>query len=383
MQNPNTPGVKIEEVLSGTQPITAAGSSTAAFIGKTNSTFTSVKDTPIRISSWGEYVANFGEIEDKDPNPDLMGHSVYGFFANGGAVAYVVNISSKSQLNVDAVIGKIEAIDEIGMIILPDDPLNTGTPLLLNEAVTHASNMGDRMVLLSPKKSVKLVGAQTEPSSNREFTALYYPWIEVSNPHFHPQDNPTVKPAFFVPPAGHVAGIWSRIDATRGVWKSPAGLAASIAGVLRTEFTVTDTLQNDLNPQGINCIRTIANTTVVWGARTLDTTTFDNKYIAIRRTMMMVKESIRDGIQWAVFEPNNHNLWASLRLNIETFMGGLHRAGAFQGEKSSDAFFVRCGKGQTMTQADIDAGQVIVEVGFAPLKPAEFVIVRLSQATKN
>ena len=95
----------------------------------------------------------------------------------------------------------------------------------------------------------------------------------------------------------------------------------------------------------------------------------------------MIKESIYQGIQWAVFEPNNHNLWASLRLNIETFMDGLHRAGAFQGEKASDAYFVRCGLGQTMTQGDIDAGRVIVEVGFAPLKPAEFVIVRLSQKT--
>jgi uncharacterized protein len=119
---------------------------------------------------------------------------------------------------------------------------------------------------------------------------------------------------------------------------------------------------------------------VFWGARTLATNSDPEwRYVPIRRTAIMIERSIYEGIQWAVFEPNDHNLWASIRLNIGTFMGGLHRAGAFQGEKASDAYFVNCGLGDTMTQGDIDAGRVIAVVGFAPLKPAEFVIIRIQQ----
>jgi hypothetical protein len=119
---------------------------------------------------------------------------------------------------------------------------------------------------------------------------------------------------------------------------------------------------------------------VIWGVRTLATQASPEwRYIPVRRTAIFIEQSIYDGIQWAVFEPNDHRLWATLRGNIGGFMNGLFRLGAFQGEKASDAYYVRCGLGDTMTQADIDAGQVIVEVGFAPLKPAEFVIVRIQQ----
>jgi len=119
---------------------------------------------------------------------------------------------------------------------------------------------------------------------------------------------------------------------------------------------------------------------VIWGSRTLATKAHPEwRYVPVRRTAIMIEQSIYEGIQWAIFEPNKHSLWSSLRANIDSFMNGLFRAGAFQGEKALDACFVRCGLGNTMTQGDIDRGQVIIQVGFAPLKPAEFVIVSIQQ----
>jgi len=138
--------------------------------------------------------------------------------------------------------------------------------------------------------------------------------------------------------------------------------------------------QEALNPVGVNCYRRIISDLVSWGARTRATRTDPEwRYVPVRRTAIFLRDSIYAGIQWAVFEPNDHRLWASLRLNIEAFMDTQFRAGAFQGEKASDAYSVRCGLGDTMTQADIDAGRVVVLVGFAPLKPAEFVIIRIQQ----
>ena len=183
-----------------------------------------------------------------------------------------------------------------------------------------------------------------------------------------------------VPPSGFAAGMWAKIDSRRGAWKAPAGLETGLVGVAKTEFVVEADEQDQLNPWGVNCLRKIISDTVIWGTRTLATKVDPEwRYVPVRRTAILIEESVYQGIQWAVFEGNNHLLWESLRLNIEAFMDGLFRAGAFQGEKASDAYFVRCGLGDTMTQADIDRGWVIAIVGFAPLKPAEFVIVRIQQ----
>ena len=241
------------------------------------------------------------------------------------------------------------------------------------------------MVILDPPNGLKLISEGDfkplgMPSST--YTATYYPWVEVANPHYHPEKRAHLSPTYLVPPSGFAAGIWAKTDGRRGVWKAPAGLQTGLTGAVRTEFVVGDDAQDQLNPIGVNCYRTILTEPVIWGTRTLATRADPEwRYVPIRRTAMMIEESIYRGIQWAVFEPNDHNLWGSLRLNIETFMDGLHRSGAFQGEKASDAYFVQCGLGSTMTQGDIDAGRVIVEVGFAPLKPAEFVIVRIQQKT--
>jgi phage tail sheath protein FI len=177
-----------------------------------------------------------------------------------------------------------------------------------------------------------------------------------------------------------VAGVWARIDASRGVWKAPAGLEATVLGTLGPNVPVSSAIQEHLNPLGVNCLRTVTGPTSVWGARTLATETDpEYRYVSVRRTQNMIRESLYNALQTAVFEPNDQALWSSLRTRITDFMGDLFRAGAFQGAKASEAYFVHCGLGSTMTQSDIDAGLVRVLVGFAALKPAEFVVVDIQQ----
>lgn len=286
----------------------------------------------------------------------------------------------------EEIFDRLKKTQDVNIILLPGNTYSGTAITIVDAAISHATSMGNRMVIvdvpanITPLKSANDVAGIGPPNS--EYSALYYPWMEVPNPFYHPVNNSTAKKSYFIPPSGFAAGLWARTDGARGVWKAPAGLGATVFGALRPQHVVGNDEQDQLNPEGINCIRKILSQPVIWGARTLATKAVPEKrYVPVQRTTLMIKESIYQGIQWAVFEPNDHNLWASLRLNLEAFMDGLHRAGAFQGEKASDAYFVRCGLGSTMTQGDIDAGRVIVEVGFAPLKPAEFVIVRLSQKT--
>ena len=181
---------------------------------------------------------------------------------------------------------------------------------------------------------------------------------------------------------GAVAGVFARTDANRGVWKAPAGLDATLVGVPQLSVPLTDAENGELNPLGINCLRSLPATgRVVWGARTLrgaDQLADEYKYTPVRRTALYIEESLFRGLKWVVFEPNDEPLWAQIRLNVGAFMHNLFRQGAFQGSSPRDAYFVRCDK-DTTTQNDINLGVVNVVVGFAPLKPAEFVVLRIQQ----
>ena len=184
-----------------------------------------------------------------------------------------------------------------------------------------------------------------------------------------------------IAPSGVIAGLMSRIDATRGVWKAPAGIEADLRGVVDLEINLTDAENGVLNKQAVNCERIFPSGIVSWGARTMDG--FDDqgsewKYIPIRRLALFLEESLYRGTKWVVFEPNDEPLWAKIRLNLNAFMMGLFRQGAFQGSTPDKAFFVKC-DGETTTQNDRNLGIVNIEVGFAPLKPAEFVIIRIQQ----
>jgi phage tail sheath protein FI len=184
-----------------------------------------------------------------------------------------------------------------------------------------------------------------------------------------------------IAPSGVIAGLMSRIDATRGVWKAPAGIEADLRGVVDLEVNLTDAENGVLNKQAVNCERIFPSGIVSWGARTMDG--FDDqgsewKYIPIRRLALYLEESLYRGTKWVVFEPNDEPLWAKIRLNLNAFMMGLFRQGAFQGSTPDKAFFVKC-DGETTTQNDRNLGIVNIDVGFAPLKPAEFVIIRIQQ----
>jgi hypothetical protein len=206
-----------------------------------------------------------------------------------------------------------------------------------------------------------------------DYGAVYFPWVRVSDP-LGTGRNPTI----LLPPSGFMAGIYARIDNSRGVFKAPAGLEAGLFGAVAPAVDISDTQQDQLNPVSVNAIRMVPGGGIVsWGTRTIGSDA-SWRYIPVRRMAIFLRVSIYYGIQWAVFEPNDEPLWASLRLNIRSFMLTQFRAGAFQGAKPDDAFFVKCDS-STTTQTDIDLGIVNILVGFAPLKPAEFVVLKLSQ----
>jgi phage tail sheath protein FI len=213
----------------------------------------------------------------------------------------------------------------------------------------------------------------TAPAVN---SALYYPWVKAADSL---QEN--LVRAF--PPCGFVAGIYARTDSSRGVWKAPAGTGAGLVGATGVELGLTDRENGTLNSRGINCIRTLeTHGTVLWGARTLhgaDDRASEWKYIPVRRLALFIEESLYRGTQWVVFEANEEPLWAQIRLNVGAFMHDLFRQGAFQGTSPRDAYFVKCDR-ETTTQNDVNRGVLNIDVGFAPLRPAEFVVIRIQQS---
>jgi phage tail sheath protein FI len=205
--------------------------------------------------------------------------------------------------------------------------------------------------------------------------ALYFPHLDVADPlsGFRPRK---------IAPSGTVAGLWARTDGARGVWKAPAGTEATLTGVQQLGYKLTDPENGVLNPLAINCLRTFPiYGPVCWGARTLngaDQMADEYKYIPVRRLALFIEESLYRGTQWVVFEPNDAPLWAQIRLNVGAFLQTLFRQGAFQGSTPQDAYFVLC-DATTNPQASINLGIVNIVVGFAPLKPAEFVIITIKQ----
>jgi phage tail sheath protein FI len=205
--------------------------------------------------------------------------------------------------------------------------------------------------------------------------AFYFPWIKAPDPNLEYRLRD-------FPPCGFVAGLYARTDATRGVWKAPAGTDASLTGAAGVKEVLDDKQNGTLNTQAINCIRTFpVYGTVIWGARTLDGNNergSEWKYIPVRRMALFLEESLFRALKWVVFEPNDEPLWSQIRLNVGAFMHDLFRKGAFQGSTPRDAYFVKCDS-ETTTQTDINLGIVNIVVGFAPLKPAEFVILKIQQ----
>lgn len=254
---------------------------------------------------------------------------------------------------------------------------------LISAAASYCEKRRAMLLVDAPKNwmdkataRAKFTDATTDNVGTRsKNAALFFPRFKQPNPL---RDNQTEEFA----PCGAVAGVFARTDTQRGVWKAPAGLDAALVGVPQLSVNLTDSENGELNPLGINCLRAFPITgRVVWGARTLrgaDQLADEWKYIPVRRTALYIEESLYRGTQWVVFEPNDEPLWAQIRLNVGAFMHNLFRQGAFQGTTPRDAYFVKCDK-ETTTQNDINLGIVNIIVGFAPLKPAEFVVIKLQQ----
>jgi len=284
---------------------------------------------------------------------------------------------------------RLQVYRDIAIILLPGRNW-TQDRTVYESAIKHAELMKNRMVIVDPQNPQNPQTSARQLNTERDvrdagfpvstYSALYYPYLKVANPHYDAAHPASLPDTFEIGPAAMVAGVWARIDASRGVWKAPAGLEATVLGTLGPNVPVTSAVQGNLNPLGVNCLRTVTGPTSVWGARTLATEADpEYRYVSVRRTQNMIRESLYNALQAVVFEANDQTLWLSLRARITDFMGELFRAGAFQGAKAADAYFVRCGLGTTMTEADINAGLVRVLVGFAPLKPAEFVVLDIQQ----
>jgi hypothetical protein len=276
--------------------------------------------------------------------------------------------------------GGLEAIDTVTMVSVPDLMAAYQKGMLDSEGlqavqlglIAHCELMGDRVAILDPPPSLN---AQQIREWRREKAGydskqatLYWPWVKVFDP--------ATGQNIFVPPSGHLAGIWARNDNTRGVHKAPANEV--VRGAISLELNITKSEHDLLNPEGINCIRSFPSRGVrVWGARTLSSDPAW-RYLNVRRLFNYLEKSILNGTDWVVFEPNDIALWAKIRRTIASFLVMEWRKGALFGASPSDAFYVKCDD-ETNPAEGIDLGQVVCEIGVAPVKPAEFVVFRMSQ----
>ncbi len=269
----------------------------------------------------------------------------------------------------------LEAVDLFNLLCLPGI---TDTATLMDTAAYCEERRAFFIVdapatVNSPADMASSVSGTALPKSDH--AAVYYPWIQIGDPLKNGKLRLTA-------PSGTIAGLYARTDGARGVWKAPAGTEANLVGVQSLAYPLTDRENGSLNPLGVNCLRVFpVYGAVSWGARTLrgaDQMTSEYKYVPVRRLALFLEESLYRGTQWVVFEPNDEPLWAQIRLNIGAFMNTLFRQGAFQGKTPREAYLVKCDS-ETTTQDDINRGVVNILVGFAPLKPAEFVIIQIQQ----
>jgi phage tail sheath protein FI len=288
------------------------------------------------------------------------------------ADAYNLFIADRSQRQG---IYALEDVDLFNLLCLPG-VTDSG---ILMDSVSYCQERRAFLIADAPPTSekpdemVQAISGTALPKT--DYGAVYYPWIKIADPLKNGQLRTTA-------PSGTIAGLYARIDSTRGVWKAPAGTEATLVGVQGMEYKLTDLENGTLNPLGVNCLRIFpVFGAIAWGARTLrgaDQMTSEYKYVPVRRLALYLEESLYRGSKWIVFEPNDEPLWAQIRLNFGAFMHNLFRQGAFQGTTRKDAYFVKCDK-ETTTQTDINLGIVNIVVGFAPLKPAEFVVIQIQQ----
>ncbi|HEY4238236.1 MAG TPA: phage tail sheath family protein [Kofleriaceae bacterium] len=373
------------------------GTNTVGFLGESSK---GPLNEAVLITNWSQFVKTFGDFKDMSEH---LAHSIYGFFNNGGSRCFVVNVGApeqtatttapkaaagdkaddKAKAAAPAVggggrdglyIGRdggpgartglkcMDEVDEIAIIAAPGQI----SPAVQDALLSHAETRKDRFAILdSPETITGGIDKLPKPRDSK-YGAYYFPWIQVYDPD---------KGNIFVPPSGHIAGVYSRVDAERGVHKAPAN--EIIRGALGLKYNVSKGEQDLLNPKGINAIRFMNGAIRIWGARTLSSDP-SWRYINVRRLFIMIESSIERATQWVVFEPNDHRLWKRVQRTISSFLTLLWRNGALMGTSPEQAFYVKCDE-ETNPAEVVDAGQLVVEIGVAPVKPAEFVIFRIGQ----
>jgi phage tail sheath protein FI len=392
-----TPGVYVEEVESGSKPIEAGATNIAGFLGVAEK---GPVNEPVLVTNWTQYTKIFGGFHANG----WMSHGVYQFFQNGGTKAFINNLSAPAKSPAktgekadDAAVKPEEPVkiqnppDIAKLIIGKDDGVGkkTGLPLFdtipeialvcapgvtdpaaQDAILTHCEKNRFRFAILdSPEELEK--GIDTMPMPRDSIMGAYYfPWIQMYDV--------TADQNVYAPPSGGMCGVYSRVDSTRGVHKAPANELFKTA--IGLKYNLTDAEQELLNPKGINCIREFPGRGIrVWGARTISSNP-EWRYINVRRLFCMVEQAIQNGTNWVVFEPNTRDLWKKITRNITAFLLNIWRAGALFGDTPEEAFYVRCDD-ELNPPESIDAGYVVVELGLAPAKPAEFVVFRVSQKT--
>jgi len=321
-------------------------------------------DDPQLITGWEQFKNSFGDFQSGN---QTLAHAVYGFFNNGGTRCWVSRLTDGTDTTaVTNALQKFEAIDEIAVVAVPG-ALDAN---IQGAVIDHCENMGDRFAVLDGQRATTFTPSDIKGSvRDSNYAALYFPWIGVYDP--------VSRSNIYAPPSGHMAGIYSRVDNERGVHKAPANVV--IRGATGVESRLSKADHDGLNPQGINVIRAFDGNVTVWGARTLggDANT-EWKYINVRRLFLFLRESIDEGTQWVVFEPNTPGLWSKITRNVSAFLTNVWRGGALFGNTPQEAFFVKC-DAETNPPEVRDLGQVVTEIGVAVVKPAEFVIFRISQ----
>jgi hypothetical protein len=410
-----SPGVYVQEVPSAIKAIAGVSTSTPGFIGivpnkvhlvakdPSNAVPNSTKyvdfnvglpaKTARLITNFSQFTALFGDMvgsedstatTDTTPTMDAgwqaLAHAVYGFFNNGGSRCYVIRITADADLG-DA-LKEFAAIDEIALVAVPGKTEGTTYDAL----VSHCANTGDRFAILDGPATASDLTNLTKTTAESgglapgktDLAAWYFPWIKVFDPATKLL-NPSGDGLISVPPSGHLAGIYARVDNDRGVHKAPANEV--IRGALNVTKALSKADQDGLNPKGVNCIRLLNDNILVWGARTVGgDANADLKYINVRRTLLFLRESIDEGTQWVVFEPNTPALWQKISRNITAFLTNVWRSGALFGTTQAEAFYVKC-DAETNPPELRELGQVVCEIGVSIVRPAEFVIFRISQFT--
>jgi len=280
-------------------------------------------------------------------------------------------------------LGGLEAIEQVTMVCAPDIMAAfqagildmDGVKAIQLDLIAHCERMGDRVAIIDTPPELNAQEAfdwrMNTAGYDSKYAAMYYPWVQVADP-----TPGATSTTMMMPPSAHLAGIWARSDGERGVHKAPAN--EIVRGALGLGITLTNVEQGVLNPVGVNCIRAFAGRGIrVWGARTLSSDP-SWRYLNVRRLFNYVEKSIENGTQWMVFEPNDYDLWARAKRNISAFLKTVWMQGALFGQSTDEAFYVKCDAENNPIETR-DAGQLIIDIGIAPVKPAEFVIIHISQ----